>query len=401
MVTLAHMLIIVVTINFFLLKKRKSNNNVFFDMKLYLLIMSILYLSLPAMIQELSGVSRVLASDKQQLFLGIYSVYFVSLMLISYVFLSSPVVNIELNVIRFPMFYVAILCIIIFVLSIAIWHVYSNAGSCNQNRLCLSDLNLSTQRTYKLTPLFYMYAIILLYFTMVSKNIKYILLFFPFLVYDFVVLDRGFIISIFIFSFFMFLICGKTIKLIYPIACSIMILFIGYIRLKDTSGLNVFLVFSGEFINTYEVGNLALIAGENNEYINTVELFIVGFFKFLPDMLTKGLLGDYAYYRELIVAYNPLPYELGGGVLGEAIFTGNYVIMLLYPILFIAYASLINRLLKYRNFLTLAFFIISITTLFTVFRSGIIYSGLYPVSVFIYSGLLIYAINLLPRRNIS
>ena len=373
----------------------KEGDVIFCDSSTYFLLLTYLYVAVPAYVQLNTNKTLINASSEDILFSSRYSLYFIvilSLYFISRLKYSSlkdinqPTVSIKpikmvpiKNNVLYAL-YVAIsvyVLIVFFTNSPGIIYLWSNRGAASELKTTLND-------TYKIAFLFSVTVSIIAYLVIKNKKKLYLLMFVPYVLMDLITTDRDFLYQSLIVSIGALVLTRTKIPIIKLTLGAFFIVSIEVLRVNWNSdfGLDFLLFVPGELLLTAEAG---LIIIQSHNSINVIALIIYSFGKLFTPQVMNVFFANIPHFGQIVSAESPLITGLGGSILSEVYSLKNTLALLIYPFIAILYLETINIIKRRCGFIGILIFLFYLTSTQPIFRKGLIFTMIEPIYYSIYA----------------
>ena len=355
---------------------KKFNLNFFANPFLYLYILSIFYIIIPASIY-FTGFYQLIESDENNLNrIEFYSIYYFLIFWFSYLFSKDPVhnklpfVTSKLNILG-----VKILRFILFLFSLFLFliiFIKTNGINSSDSRNVKYDIYSSILNIPSFTFLSWFLIIWTLFLSIIKKRIIYLLLLTPLIYLELICSSRYyifiFIVDIFIYNFYVLKINLNIKKVFIPI---LILFLIGFIREPPSNvPFNLLDFYSrtfGEFLNTWST--LPLVVQNNYHFDGSLILTFLSFL--IPQPFSGIIFGEKKSYTTFLSNLHELQIGLGSSIITEGYIYGNFFFFL-YPFLIILVVFLINKKIYKVKIDGVIILLLLLSNFFAIFRgSGI------------------------------
>ena len=388
---------------------RIEKDKIFWDGSTYFLLLTYLYVSVPAYVHLNTGVTLIDASMSSIVFAAQYSLYFTAVLTIYYVLKSVrllkkrafahsvsrsvAVIPINNNILYF--FY---LIILVYVASVFFIN-FPGLSQLWSDRAFASVFKTEMNNVYKITMLFAVTVTMVAYLVIKNRKMIYVLMFAPFVVMDLLTTDRVFLYQTLLITIGMMLLIDKKIPLVKFAVAGLFTISIEVMRTIRPSDLDLtrFIFIPGELLYTADAGLMII---ESQMSINYLELIAYSFGKALSPQLMAALFSDMPHFSRIIHVESQLQTGLGGSFLSEVFSLKNNFLLIIYPFVTISYLVLINKIIARRvGFFSVLIFLFFLMSTHTFFRGGLIYVMMEPIYYTLYAGAWYWIISSLAFRR--
>jgi len=379
------------------LRYYRERDAIFLDSSTYFVLLMCLYVAVPAFIHVVTGKTRVAASYETILFSAKYSLYFIFILTIYYLFKALRTrVNQKGSayVVTKPIALVPINNIVIYGLyAVLVGYIltafFLNSPGISQlwwNRKLASAFSMNFNAAYKVQFIFSVVVSMIVYLTVKNGKKRYIAMLFPFIAMNLMTTDREFLYQTILVSIGVFLLTKTKIPVVKLAIFSFLTVSIQVARVLWTRQhfeLGAFLFIPGE-VNTVGAGYVII---ESMMSINFVESLFCSLEKVFPFLPMAALSGGPVHFRKIINVEWLLYSGIGGSLLSEVFSFKSYFLYILYPFITIFILESINKIRCSMGFLGLLIFIFYLTKTHSIFRSGIIFSSMIPIYNALYAAI--------------
>ena len=323
------------------LRYYRERDAIFLDSSTYFVLLMCLYVAVPAFIHVETGKTRVGASYETILFSAKYSLYFIFILTIYYLFkalrsrvkqkgsayvVSKPIVLVPINNIVIYGLYAVLVGYILtafFLNSPGIYQMWSN-------RKLASAFSANLNATYKVQFIFSVVVSMIVYLTVKNGKKGYIAMLFPFIAMNLMTTDREFLYQTILVLIGVFLLTKTKIPVVKLAIFSFITVSIGVARVLWKRGyfdFGAFLSIPGE-VNTVEAGYVII---ESIMSINFFESLFYSLERVFPFQPMAALFGGAAHFREIINVEWQLYSGIGGSLLSEIFSFKSYFLYIIYP----------------------------------------------------------------------
>lgn len=377
------------------LRYYRERDAIFLDSSTYFVLLMCLYVAVPAFIHVETGKTRVGASYETILFSAKYSLYFIFILTIYYLFkalrsivkqkrcsyvVSKRIALVPINNIFIYGLYAVLMCYIL----MAFFLNYPGSYQMWSNRKLASAFSTNFNDAYKVQFIFSVVVSMIVYLTVKNEKNRYIIMLFPFIAMNLMTTDREFMYQTIFVLIGVFLLTKTKIPVVKLAIFSFITVSIGVARVLWKRGyfdFGAFLSIPGE-VNTVEAGYVII---ESIMSINFFESLFYSLERVFPFQPMAALFGGAAHFREIINVEWQLYSGIGGSLLSEIFSFKSYFLYIIYPFITIFILESINKIRYSMGFLGQLIFIFYLINTHSIFRSGIIFSSMIPIYYALYA----------------
>ncbi|MES9902113.1 MAG: hypothetical protein ABW168_05450 [Sedimenticola sp.] len=385
-----------------------EKDRVFFDACTYYIILTVLYVLIPAYIYIDTGKTLVGSSYSTIQLYANYSLYYSSVLTIYYIFngiisalkKSHSSNQSDSNIL---VSHGVIICIYL-LLIIYVIAVYStqlpSISSLWSDRAMASLITNDINKYYKTQFIFVVIVSLVIYLVKRYSEYRFILLLMPFVVIDLITTSRGFLFQTLFIYILTLLITNKKVPAFKVLLLSICIAFFAVIRViwyRDFQ-IDEFFIIPRELLNTAEATFLVIESSSSINAFHTI-LFAIG--KVFSPQLVNLLAGKVPHVGSILASDSPLHFGLGGSLLSEAFSFKSTLMLIIYPIITAIYLTIINYFVRRFGFFGLIIFAFYLLSIKTIFRTGLIFTSMEPFYYFIYAMAWYWLLSLINKNSIN
>ena len=382
----------------------RERDRIFWDSSTYFILLSCLYVGVPAWVQLDTSKSYVGASYETILFSSQYSFYFLMVLIGYYAYKAFmpargcfAVKPLSYALISDGVVYVLYGIAVVYVLLVFFTH-YPGVNELWSNRSLASAFASNINDTYKITFVFYSVVSMVVYLAIKNGRAWFVVMLLPFVMMDILTTDRGFLFRSLMVWIAILLLNGRRVPVAKLLVLSFFIIVIEVLRVEWQRSFEWgdFLFVPAELKLTAEAGLLIL---ESDRAVSVMQYVGYSLGKVFTPQLWAGLFGDIHHFREIIVEESPLSFGLGGSLLSEVYSFKNNIVLMVYPFLVIAYLEVVNYLRRWAGVFGVMVFVFYLASTITIFRSGVIFSSMEPVYYTIYAFSWYWVVSFIARER--
>lgn len=370
------------------LRFTKEKDGIFLDSITYFLLLSLIYIAIPAYTGVVTGINRINASYQTVCFSAKYSLYFLSAITIHYfiktliiLFKKKGCITIRDNHRIVPINNKVIYFFYIFLIGYVGFAFILNIPSVNSlwtNRKMASSFCMHLNATYKTEFIFCMVVSMVIY--LVTKNFKkkYLIMLLPFCLFDLITTDRGFLYQSLCVYLYVFLITKTKVPKFKVIVIGFLIISIAVLRVqvsRQSFSLNDYLSLQLES-NTVEAGYLMI---ESEKSVNFFKFLYYCIEKIFPIQPMSNSLGKDINFKYILKAEWFLYSGIGGSLLSEIFSIKSRFLYFIYPFICLLYLEFVNKVRDKMGFLGSLVFAYYLIKTHSIFRSGLMDMSMIPI----------------------
>jgi hypothetical protein len=380
------LVLVVVVMRFF-----RERDYIFWDSSTYFILLSFLYIGVPAWAHLYQDISIIRASNETIRFSGQYSLYFLSILIIYYafkIFLPNGRQAIPNTILLLPVSVGVIYLIYALITSYLFLVLYNTCPGLDvllSNREMGNSFLYSINKTYKITFLFYTVASLILYLTLKKKGTRYVLMLIPFIAIDFITAGRTFLYQSLMVWLIIHLVDSRKLPIIKFALMGCLIISIEMYR---TSWLDYFLLdrsfwfLPNEILITTETGFLIIDSDRSTDVFSYIN-YSIG--KVLSPQIMSILYDEIPDYKSIIAYESNVETGMGGSLFTEVFSFKNTAWLIAYPFLAIIYLEFLNYLRRVAGFFGILVLLFYVMSTHSIFRAGFIFVGSEPIYYAIYA----------------